>query len=104
MVLSGPSLPQTKACVSMTTLRWDPLLAIDSSQSVLSVERGSGDKERFNSICSERMLAPHVNGISRLHSELHRGEASKSRREGKNYVVIVTSPLSPQRCDDKSGA
>lgn len=52
-VLSGPCSPQTKDCVSMTTLRWDPLLAIDSSQSALSAEGGSGDKERFNSICSE---------------------------------------------------
>lgn len=51
--LSGPRSPQTKACVSMTTLRWDPLLAIDSSQSALSAEGGSGDKERLNSICSE---------------------------------------------------
>lgn len=88
----------------MTTLRWDPLLAIDSSQSVLSAEGGSGDKERFNSICCERLLAPHVNGISRLHSELHRREAQKRRREGQNYVIMVKSPFGPQRCDDNSGA
>lgn len=104
MVLSGPSSPQTKAWVSMTTLRWDPLFAIDSSQSALSAEGGSGDKERFNSICSERLLAPHVNGISRLHSELHRSEAQKCRREGVNYVVMVKPPFGPQRCDDNSGA
>lgn len=48
LVLTGPSSPQTKAYVSMTTLRWDPLLAIDSSQSALSAEGGSGDKESFN--------------------------------------------------------
>lgn len=77
----------------MTTLRWDPLLAIDSSQSALSAEGGSGDKERFNSICSEWLLAPHVNGISRLHSELHRSKAQKRRREGENDVVMVKSPF-----------
>lgn len=104
MVLSGPCSPQTKACVSMTTLRWDPLFAIDSSQSVLSAEGGSGDKERFNSICSERLLAPHVNGISRLHSEIHRSEAQTRRRESENDVVMVKSPFGPQRCDDNSGA
>ena len=80
-VLSGPRSPQTKACVSMTTLRWDPLLAIDSSQSALSAEGGSGDKERFNSICSEWLLAPHVNGINRLYSELHRRNVEKGGRE-----------------------
>lgn len=48
LALSGPSSPQTKAYVSMTTLRWDPLLAIDSSQSALSAEGGSGDTESFN--------------------------------------------------------
>lgn len=97
---SGPSSPQTKACVSMTTLRWDPLSAIDSSQSVLRAEGGSGDKERFNSICSVRLLAPHVNGICRLHSEPHRSEAQKRKSEGENYVVMVQSPFGPQRCDD----
>lgn len=83
MVLSGPRSPQTKACVSMTTLRWDPLLAIDSSQSALSAEGGSGDKERLNSICCEWLLAPHVNGINRLHSGLHRSEAQKGRKEAQ---------------------
>lgn len=80
---------ETKACVSMTTLRWDPLLAIDFSQSVVSAEGGSRDKERFNSICSERLLAPHVIGISRLHLKLHESGAKKSRREGENYVVMI---------------
>lgn len=96
MVLSGPSSWETKACVSMTTLRWDPLSAIDSSQSGLSAEGGNRDKERFNSICSERLLAPHVNRMSRLHSELHRSKALKSRNEGENYVVTAESSLVPR--------
>lgn len=45
-------------------------------------------------------LPLHVNGISRL----HRSEAQKSRRKGVNYVVIVKSPLGPQRCNDNSSA
>lgn len=80
----------------MTTLRWDALSAIDSSQSGLSAEGGSRDKERFNSICSERLLAPHVNRMSRLYSELHRSKALKSRNEGENYVVMAESSLVPR--------
>lgn len=80
----------------MTTLRWDPLSAIDSSQSGLSAEGGNRDKERFNSICSERLLAPHVNRMSRLHSELHRSKALKSRNEGENYVVTAEWSLVPR--------
>lgn len=93
MALSGPSSPQTEAFVSMTTLRWDPLLAIDSSQSALSAEGGSGDKERFNSICSEWLLAPHVHGIRRLHCEPHR--STKPRKVGER-VRITLSCLSPR--------
>lgn len=84
----------------MTTLRWDPLLAIDSSQSGQSAEGGSGDKERFNSICSERLLAPHVNRISRLYAELHRSKALKNGSEGENCVVVAELSFGPQRCDD----
>lgn len=101
-VLGGPGSPQTKACTSNTTLRWEPLSATDSSQSTLSAEGGSGDKERFNSICSERLLTPHVNGISRLHSEIHRSEAQKSRREDQNECChcYFKFPFGPHRCDD----
>lgn len=92
ITLQGPewphSSPQTKAHVSMTTLRWDPLLALGNDREQSMAEAGSGDKERFNSICCERLLAPHVNGISRLYSA-----AQKTRRERQNYIVMAKSPF-----------
>lgn len=87
----------------MTTPRRDPLLAIDSSQSAQSAEGGSGDKDRFNSICCECLPSPRVNGISRLDSQLHRSEAWKTRKDGENYVT-AQFPFDPQRRYDNSGA
>lgn len=90
----------------MTTQRWDPLLAIDSSQSALSAEGGSGDKEKFNSMFSERLLAPHVNQISRLHFELHRRKVRArillyrfSSLSVSRDIMILCFPFLPSKID-----
>lgn len=74
-VLSGPHLLQTKACVSMTTPRWDSLPAIDSSVSAECWGRNWWYGEiQFNLPLRLLALPPHVNGINGLRFELHHAE------------------------------